>query len=220
MYCTSFFPAEGLASPPGLCLERIMLQTIPTSKPQTSGAAHEELLVRVGRHKDRAAFVELFSYYAPRVKSYLLKHGAPEPAAEEIVQNTFVAVWEKASGYDPARAAASTWIFTIARNKRIDALRRDRFIEINSDSQALASAVSATAEDYADSGEIEKLHSAMAALPEEQARLLRMAFFEDKSHQAISDETRLPLGTVKSRLRLAMDKLRRLLKQGGRENAP
>lgn len=196
-----------------------MLQTAPTDKPQAAGASHEELLVRIGRNKDRAAFVGIFSYYAPRVKSYLLKHGAAESVAEEIVQNTFIAVWEKASGYDPAKAAASTWIFTIARNKRIDALRRDRFIEINSDSPALAAAVSATAEDYAEQREIEKLHSAMAELPEEQAKLLRMAFFEDKSHQMISDETRLPLGTVKSRLRLAMDKLRRLLKSGGRKGA-
>ncbi len=170
---------------------------------------HEQLLARIGSDKDRDAFVTLFNYYAPRVKSYLLKHGADEATAEETVQNTFVTVWEKAAGYDPKKAAASTWIFTIARNKRIDMLRREKFVEVNSESPALEQAQAETpAEDYADKQTVETLNAAIAGLPPEQARLLAMAFFEDKSHQDIADETQLPLGTVKSRLRLAMEKLR------------
>lgn len=170
---------------------------------------HNGLLLRVGEIKDRAAFVTLFEYFAPRLKSYFLKHGAPEATAEEIVQNTFVTVWEKAKGFDPKKAAASTWIFTIARNKRIDMLRREKFIEAVIDDEGLENKlVAETVEDYADTQTIEQLNTALESLPEEQAKLLRMAFFEDKSHSAISDETHLPLGTVKSRLRLAMDKLR------------
>lgn len=175
---------------------------------------YEELLLRVGLQKDREAFVELFHHFAPRIKSYLLKHGADDAAAEEAVQSTMITVWEKAAGYSPTKAAASTWIFTIARNKRIDALRREKFIDVNSDSPALTQAVQpALADTYADDLDIEKLSSALKDLPEDQSRLVHMAFFEDKSHQSISNETRLPLGTVKSRLRLALEKLRRTLRR-------
>ena len=177
-------------------------------------AQHANMLVRVGRDQDREAFVGLFHFFAPRIKSYLLKNGADETTAEEAVQNTFVTVWEKAAGYNPAKAAASTWIFTIARNKRIDALRRQKFVVPLEDDALdnLQDTPAAPADDYADSATIEQLHSAIDTLPKEQADLLRLAFFEDKSHQAISDETDIPLGTVKSRLRLAMDKLRHTLK--------
>ena len=188
--------------------------TLKTShKPQPSPTGYEALLIRVGHDKDRKAFVELFQYFAPRIKSYLLKHGADETTAEETVQNTMVTVWEKAGSYNPAKAAASTWIFTIARNKRIDALRREKFVEVNSDAPAITQAVQAPEEEgYADSATIEKLSSALLGLPEDQSRLVRMAFFEHKSHQDIAKETSLPLGTVKSRLRLALEKLRRTLK--------
>lgn len=173
---------------------------------------YEDLLARVGSARDRAAFAEAFHHFAPRVKSYLLKHGASESTAEEIVQNTFVTVWEKAAGYDPKKAAASTWIFTIARNKRIDALRREKFIEVNTDNPALENAAYQAEEDYADPETVEKLNAAIDRLPDAQGSLLRMAFFDEKSHQAIADETRLPLGTVKSRLRIAMEKLKASMK--------
>jgi RNA polymerase sigma-70 factor (ECF subfamily) len=188
-----------------------------TGKAGSEDPRFEDLLVRVGASQDREAFVALFNYFAPRVKSYLLKHGAAEAAAEEIVQNTFVTVWEKASGFDPKKAAASTWIFTIARNKRIDALRREKFIEVDSDSLALENAAAPATEAYADKQELEALHDALGELPPEQAELLRMSFFEDKSHQAIAEEKRLPLGTVKSRLRAALQRLRGMLAadQGG-----
>lgn len=205
---------EAIALPGASPLERPMtLLRSHSEAPLPPG--HEDLLVKVGASKDRAAFVTLFEYYAPRVKSYLLKHGASDTAAEEVVQNTFVTLWEKAAGYDPKKAAASTWIFTIARNKRIDALRRDKFIEVNTDDPAIQNASYSVEETYADPETVQKLNSAIERLPEDQAQLLRMAFFEDKSHQAISDETHLPLGTVKSRLRLAMEKLKKQLKGSG-----
>lgn len=184
---------------------------------QKETASHEDLLVRVGQKRDRDAFVGLFHYYAPRVKSYLLKHGASDADAEEVVQNAFVTVWEKAGGYDPRKAAASTWIFTIARNKRIDALRKEKFIEVNTDAPALENAVAASEESYAEAAEVDRLNAALEELPAEQARLLRMAFFEDKSHSAIARETRLPLGTVKSRLRLALQKMKHML--GGEDRS-
>lgn len=176
-------------------------------------ANHSALLQKVGKDKDRAAFAALFTYFAPRVKSYMLKNNMGEAAAEEVVQNTFVTVWEKAASFDPKKAAASTWIFTIARNKRIDALRKDRQVEFNSDSPALETAVSEADAQY-DAQDIEKLTDAIDTLPPEQARLVRMAFYDDKSHSDISQETRIPLGTVKSRLRLALDKLRGIMAGG------
>lgn len=183
-----------------------------TNASHKKNIGHEDLLVRVGAQKDRDAFVALFHYFAPRIKSYLLKHGANESTAEEIAQNTMITVWEKAYSYNPAKAAASTWIFTIARNKRIDALRKEKFTEVNSDAPALANISYEAPEEYADDKTIGDLSSALQTLPAEQSRLIRMAFFEDKSHQAIARETRLPLGTVKSRLRLALDKLRHILR--------
>ncbi len=215
----SFKPPLALGLFSGLTRPMTMHAT-PTSPAQTPPAAttslasqHAQWITLVGQSKDRDAFVGLFEYFAPRIKSYLLKNGADEATAEEAVQNTFVTIWEKAASFNPAKAAASTWVFTIARNKRIDALRRQKFVvELDDDSNLLENTAAETVEDFADSRTIEKLHTAMDTLPPEQAQLVRMAFFEDKSHQAISDETQLPLGTVKSRLRLAVDKLRHILR--------
>ena len=210
----SFVPPKTLAMPAATRKDRFMV--LPqTPQPEPSAPHHEDLLVKVGANKDREAFIALFSYFAPRVKSYMLKHGAPEAAAEEIVQNTFVTVWEKAATYDPKKAAASTWIFTIARNKRIDALRREKFVEVNSDDAALENAAYEAEEQYADKQDLDRLHNALAGLPPEQAELLRMSFFEDKSHQKIASETHLPLGTVKSRLRAAMERLRAMMSATG-----
>lgn len=182
-------------------------------KPKDLSLSHEDMLVRVGQHQDKEAFAGLFNYYAPRVKSYLLKHGANDSSAEEVVQNTFVTVWEKAASFDPKKAAASTWIFTVARNKRIDALRKDRLLDINSDNPALENISAEAGNGYDADATIDQLQAAIAALSPEQEKLLRMAFFEDKSHSAISQETKLPLGTVKSRLRAALGKLKNILKR-------
>lgn len=184
-------------------------------KPEAEAPRHEDLLVRVGKKQDREAFIALFTYFAPRIKSYMLKHGAAEASAEEVIQNTFVTVWEKAASYDPKKAAASTWIFTIARNKRIDALRREKFVEVNSDNHELENATYEAEEVYADKEDVDRLNSALAGLPPDQAELLRMSFFEDKSHQKIAEEKHLPLGTVKSRLRAALEKLRGMMTPAG-----
>ena len=176
--------------------------------------SHEDLLLAVGQKRDRAAFVELFRFYAPRIKSYLLKHGADETTAEDIAQITMVTVWEKAKKYNPAKARASTWIFTIARNRRIDMLRREKFAVSDPEEKLIQTPAPENEDNYVDKKTGVQLEKAIHDLPDEQARLLHMAFFEDKSHQKIADETKLPLGTVKSRIRLAMDKLRQALKRG------
>lgn len=205
---------EKLAPAPLGRVQRLMAHATPTSpelRHSDENRSHEDLLLAVGQRQDRKAFAALFAYFGPRIKSYLMKHGASETAAEEILQNTFVTVWEKAARFNPQKAAASTWLFTIARNKRIDALRREKYISYDSDAPAMTQAPAskpAPDEDYVDIRAAEKLSAALKDLPPEQAELLQMAYFEDKSHQTIADETKIPLGTVKSRLRLALEKLR------------
>lgn len=215
---TLSFGREGLAFGALPRLQKTMATPTPHSRATAAApddASHNDLLLRVAAAQDRAAFTALFRHFAPRLKSYLLRHGADDATAEEIIQSTFVTVWEKAASFNPQKAAAGTWIFTIARNRRIDALRREKFIGIDDDHPALKNAAAEQVEEYADRDRVAKLGAAMDILPEEQSKLVRMAFFEDKSHQAIADETRLPLGTVKSRLRLALDKLRHTFGKDG-----
>lgn len=170
--------------------------------------AQAQLVLAVARHRDRPSFDQLFQHYAPRVKAYFLRLGADNGLAEELMQDVMLIVWRRAELFDPAKAAVSTWIFTIARNRRIDSLRRERRPEID-----LADPILVSEAPGADAGvnqaQIERrLRSAIAGLPPEQAELVRRSYFNDQSHGSIADELRLPLGTVKSRLRLALAKLR------------
>jgi RNA polymerase sigma-70 factor (ECF subfamily) len=172
-----------------------------------------ELIVAVAMRQDRAAFSSLFEHFAPRVKSYLTRSGASAESAEELAQETLLAVWRKASFFDPARGSASTWIFTIARNLRSDALRRERHPEALAREMEEpvpprpADMVLAAAEREA------RVRQAMRALSPEQAAVVRLSFYDEKAHAAIASELDLPLGTVKSRLRLAMNRMRSLLSE-------
>lgn len=176
--------------------------------PEADEAARQILAIAVSA--DRAAFAALFERFAPRVKSYLMRLGASAGAAEELAQETLLAVWRKAAQFDPARAGASTWIFTIARNLRIDALRRERPPPAGDDptdrpGEPAADALVLAAE------RDERVRGALSRLPSEQAEIVRLSFFSEEPHSAIAERLGLPLGTVKSRLRLAMGRLRALL---------
>ena len=194
-----------------------MVNKVNKSKEQDDETSLETLLYNVGKKKDRKAFITLFDHFAPRVKSYLLKQGCNETTAEEVVQDTMIRVWRKASMYDPSKAKASTWIFTIARNRRIDLIRKNSRSEFLSDAQVIEEThnddLEPSAEDiYAQTEQADVLKSKISELPQEQLELLQMAFYQDKSHQEIADETKLPLGTVKSRIRLALGKLKKSIK--------
>jgi RNA polymerase sigma-70 factor, ECF subfamily len=174
-----------------------------------------ELMEAVARNQDRAAFGELFAYYAPRVKSYLMRQGADDGLAEEIAQEVMVTVWRKAGLYDRQHASVSTWLFRIARNRRIDAIRRTRKPELDPHDPMLLPSEPASADSSMDLADRERLvRAAMVDLPEEQKALLRAAFYEGLTHREIADRMKTPLGTVKSRLRLAFTKLRGRLEQG------
>lgn len=173
----------------------------------------EDLLVAVGRERDRLAFGALFGHFAPRLKTYLRRLGCEPGAVEELVQEVMLLVWRRAETYDPIQASASTWVFTIARNKRVDSLRREQRPEIDPNDPVLVPDPDLAADQRVEAKEsTDRLRAALKNLPPEQADLLRMAYFEDKPHSVISAEHGIPLGTVKSRLRLAMDRLRKALR--------
>ncbi len=185
--------------------------TQATEAPARDAAA---LIRAIAEQRDRAAFAALFVQYAPRLKAYVRRLGAADDAAEEIVQETMLMVWRKAALFDPARAAPSTWIFTILRNLRIDMLRRAR--PLPPELAAGEPAEPADADDLIDAAQrTARLRAALASLPAEQAEVVRLSFFDERPHAEIERALGIPLGTVKSRLRLAMARLRRVLEGEG-----
>lgn len=181
-------------------------------------------IVAVARTQDRAAFAVLFAHFAPRVKGYLLRSGIPEARAEELAQDALLQVWRKAALFDPGRAAASTWIFTIARNLRVDGLRRERrpppgaaggIEEGAVTGEAEAADVpddARSAEDLLDAAQRQdRLWAALRTLPEPQARALELAYFGERSQSEVGRDLGVPLGTVKGRLRMALARLRAAL---------
>ncbi|MGY9010852.1 MAG: sigma-70 family RNA polymerase sigma factor [Rhodobacterales bacterium] len=164
-------------------------------------------MYRIRDHKDELAFADLFRHFAPRVKAFLLKSGTDATLAEECTQEAFAAVWNKAHLFDPTRASVATWIFTITRNRRIDALRKQRRPEPEEliwgpEEEPDQADVLALTQETA------KLGEALSNLPSKQRLLIEKAYFGDLSHSEIASETGLPLGTIKSRIRLALERLR------------
>ncbi|HOY77693.1 MAG TPA: sigma-70 family RNA polymerase sigma factor [Hyphomonadaceae bacterium] len=176
---------------------------------ETDRARFADLLVLVATRQDRTAYAELFGYYAPRVKSYLMRLGADNAQAEEITQDVMVTVWRKAQLFDRAQASVSTWIFRIARNRRIDVFRRTKKPGLDPEEPMILPAAAEAPDARIEIMETEtRIRAAMKDLPEEQLHLLRLAFYEGLSHREIADKLDLPLGTVKSRIRLAFGKMK------------
>jgi RNA polymerase sigma factor (sigma-70 family) len=175
-----------------------------TSETEPDWAA---LLMRVRDEGDRAAFASLFRHFAPRVKAFLRKSGAGDALAEECAQDVMATLWHKAHMFDPTRASVATWVFTIARNRRIDALRKARRPEPE-DLPWGPEAEPDQADAMVLQQESRRLGEALAQLPEKQRTLIERAYFGDLSHSEIAAETGLPLGTIKSRIRLALERLR------------
>ena len=168
----------------------------------------------IADHQDRAAFSLLFEYFAPRIKSYLLRFGMAGSAAEDLAQETLLTVWRKAAQFNPAKAEVATWIFTIARNLRIDALRRERFPETDDGVLEALEDESRPADETVEDGEqAKRIRAALDSLPPEQAEVMTLSFFEDIAHNEIARRLGIPLGTVKSRLRLAMNRIRSCLEE-------
>lgn len=177
-----------------------------TSNPKDS-ATLDELVLRIAQHQDKQAFMELFENVSSRLKAYAMRCGADSSEAEEIVQESLLTVWRKAEQFNPKAASAVTWLYTIVRNKRIDMARKSKNVQIVSDDL------------YPEQGTVDLeidverdlnghiVRTLLTSLPEEQRQIVYMVYFEGKTHSEISNELDLPLGTIKSRLRLAMKKL-------------
>lgn len=171
--------------------------------------AFADLIERIALHGDRAAFAELFDHYAPRVKGYLGRLGLEPARAEDLTQDVMVAVWRKAASFDRGKANASTWIYRIARNRRIDLFRRERTATLDPDEPMLSPEAEVLPDAALLAGQQGSLIAlALAELPPEQREMIKAAFYEDLSHSEIAERTGLALGTVKSRMRLAFEKLR------------
>ena len=163
----------------------------------------------VAASQDRQAFDMLYKQYAPKVKRYMMRKGADDAIADDLAQETMVKVWHKAALYDARKAAPSSWIFTIARNLRIDRLRRQKFYEVELTDDHLESGTTAHRPDsMAERLDAGRLAELVSTLPPEQTEVVQLSFFEGLSHSEIGQRLDLPLGTVKSRLRLAFGKLR------------
>lgn len=164
-------------------------------------------LIAVRDVQDQAAFVRLFNHFAPRVKGYLIKSGGTPALAEEATQEAMATVWRKAHLFDATKASASTWIFTIARNKQIDSIRKQRRPEPEDIEWNISPEVEAL-EALEIAEEERGVRKAVAELPKAQRALIEKAYFGDKSHSEIAKETGIPLGTIKSRIRLGLNRIR------------
>ena len=179
-------------------------------QPGAAKTAHyADLIESIAETKNREAFAALFAHFAPRLKGYLMRLGSSDGQAEEVAQEAMLSVWRKAHLFDRKKAAASTWIFTIARNRRIDILRRQKFPDIDPEDPVLVPELPSRPDDEVIAArQDEAVRAALEKLPPEQRELVRLAFYNGWAHSKIAAETNLPLGTVKSRLRLAFSRLR------------
>ncbi len=169
-------------------------------------------MLAVRDHRDRAAFGALFDHFAPRLKAFVMRSGMGSGQAEEVVQEVMLAVWRKAGQFDPHRAQVSAWIYQIARNRQIDVIRKENRpvpeeLAQEPDSEPDASQIMGLEQ------EAGLLKAALAKLKPDQRDVIEKAYLGELSHQQISDQTGLPLGTIKSRIRLGLERLRHELKE-------
>lgn len=182
---------------------------------ETDRFEHDRLIEAVAQRRDRAAYATLFAYYAPRLKAFMMRSGATTGAAEDFAQDAMLTVWRRADLFDSRRARAATWIFTIARNRRIDALRREARAPLAPDA-AFAPADPERPDDLLEAAwDADKVRAALATLSPDQAEAIRLSFFGDRPHAEIAATLALPLGTVKSRIRTGLIRLRALLENSG-----
>lgn len=172
-------------------------------------AAMVVCMERIAASKDEASFEAVFRYFAPRLKSYFLRLGADASLAEEITQEALVQVWRNAGQFDPSRASASTWIFTIARNLSIDTFRRTRRPSFDPSDPAFVPDGELLPDLQLERAETEqRVRLVMNSLSASEKSVLMLSFYENLSHGEIAEHLGIPLGTVKSRIRLAFAKVR------------
>lgn len=205
-------PARGMGY--SLCAEESKLRNKMAQTSEKSGLGKDwsAKVLLVKNNRDEDAFAELFTHFAPRIKGFLIKSGASAQTAEECAQESMVTLWNKAHLFDPSRASVATWIFTIARNKKIDAFRRAARPEPE-DLPWGPQPEPEAADVLVLQQETKKLAKAIEDLPPKQRDIVRRAYFGDLSHVELAEQTGLPLGTIKSRIRLGLTRLRQTLSE-------
>ncbi len=184
-------------------------QTPDDVPPESLVEEHKAMIGRIAASRDREAYKALFVYFGPRIKALMLKAGADHSMAEDLVQDVMMTVWRKVELYSPERGAVSTWIYTIARNARIDRLRRNSSRPYEDiEGMDFASDDPSSEEEIFANQRIERVGQALAELPDDQRRIIELAYLHDKPQSEIADKLAVPLGTVKSRMRLAYGKLK------------
>ncbi|MDV6331343.1 sigma-70 family RNA polymerase sigma factor [Asticcacaulis sp. 201] len=178
------------------------------SDPADAATNPEMLIVRISETKDRAAYAALFTRFAPKVKAFVMGQGLTAQEAEDLAQDALLNVWRKAHLFDPSKASAVTWIYSIARNMRIDAARKAKRVRDLPEDLWQGDGERAADDQLCDAQTARSVAALMDTLPVEQKTILRLSFYEDLSHGDIAKALSIPLGTVKSRLRLAMTRLR------------
>ncbi|WP_370978569.1 sigma-70 family RNA polymerase sigma factor [Agaribacterium sp. ZY112] len=166
----------------------------------------EDALVAIAETRDKSLYAQLFQHFAPKIKAYIRRLGLIETTADELVQETMLSVWRKAHMYKPDKARASTWIFTLARNQSIDRMRKQKYPEY--ELEEWQEEADESVDECENSVTSYRLATALSKLPENQSQVLYMSFFEGRSHSEIAARLNIPLGSVKSRIRLASEKLR------------
>jgi RNA polymerase sigma-70 factor (ECF subfamily) len=178
-------------------------------------AQFRNLIVQVALKQDRQAFATLFDHFAPRLKSFMMRKNTSAELAEDLVQEAMIAVWTKASLYEPSKGSVTTWVFTIARNLRIDRARRDVHMPTTELGDYDEPSEAPEGEELLVRKQEDGLVSrALQSIPEEQRRILVLSFVDDLPQSEIAERLSIPLGTVKSRMRLAYGHLRRILENG------
>jgi RNA polymerase sigma-70 factor (ECF subfamily) len=178
-------------------------------------ALFRSLITRVAQNRDRQAFGQLFDHFAPRLKSFMMRKNTSAELAEDLVQEAMIAVWTKATLYEPSKGSVTTWVFTIARNLRIDRIRRDVHMPTTELGDYDEPSEAPEGEELLGRKQEDGLVArALQAIPEEQRQILVLSFVEEMPQSEIATKLSIPLGTVKSRMRLAYGHLRRILETG------
>lgn len=189
--------------------------------PERSDDDYGKMIRSIAERRDRTAFACLFDHFAPRIRGMILRTGASAEQAEDIAQEAMLTLWRKADYFDPLRAAPAAWVFAIARNLRIDGIRRERRAQVHACLERVEPEGPEQPDHLVNADERQRrVVEALKHLPPEQAEVVHMSFVEGKAHGEISKCLDLPLGTVKSRLRLAMVRLRQALADLAEEETP
>ena len=168
-----------------------------------------DLIKKVSDQRDERAFSQIFDFIAPKINGYFVKNSLNIEQAEELTQEVLSTIWTKANLFDPKKSKFITWSFTIARNKKIDFYRKNKKTEVNEEDIRDFLYENNKSDDYEVESTINKITQ---ELDENQKKLIKMSFFEQKSHKNIATELEIPLGTVKSRIRSSLNKMQKYIK--------